>query len=195
MKKQVPALTAALLTVCLLASTAVHAQQATNDAAPLGLELGKTKCARLTSATNHARGTKPSWAGGDTVEIRNLDRFHLAGLTRAIVNCDAQDTVALITLTFDRSAMDEVSKKLDARYESRRKTAPDAENAYAEWLAANGSLEMLSARQSKQFTVAYWAKGAKAHYFAYSGTGASAPTADQKPSAVAPRPAPQPARL
>lgn len=154
-----------------------------NVAAPLGLELGKTRCARISPSANHEKAGKAQWAGGDAIEIRSLDRFNLPGLTRVIVNCDAQDTVALITMTFDRTALDDVSKKLDARYESKRKTDANAENAYAEWAATNGSLELLYARDGKQFTVAYWAKGAKAKYFGYGGAG--------KPAAAsAPAPAP-----
>ncbi|SDC87537.1 hypothetical protein SAMN05216345_104268 [Cupriavidus sp. YR651] len=173
-----------VLTALTMGAIAAHAQSTGNDAAPLGLELGKTRCERLSSPTRHARAGQAPWAGGDTVEIKHLERFNLPGLTRAIVNCDAQDTVALITLTFDRTALDEVSRKLDARYESKRKTDSAAENAYAEWAAANGSVEMLYARDGKQFTVAYWAKGAKAKYFAYSGNGGG--TASKKPAAQTP---------
>lgn len=174
--------TATLLSTLLLASIAAHAQPPGKDAAPLGLELGKTKCARMTPGPNRVRTGMAPWAGGDTVQIKQLDRFNLPGLTRAIVNCDAQDAVALITLTFDRSALDEVSRKLDARYEAKRKTEPNAENGYAEWEAANGSLEMLYARDSKQFTLAYWAKGAKARYFTYSGASDKKPAAPTQPS-------------
>ncbi|ODV44278.1 hypothetical protein AWV79_10015 [Cupriavidus sp. UYMMa02A] len=161
----------AFLFAAALCASLAHAEPAGNIAAPLGLELGKTRCARLTPGPNRVNTGKAQWAGGDTVEIRNLDRFNLPGLSRAIVNCDAQDTVALVTLTFDRTALDDVSGKLDARYASKRKTEANAENAYAEWVAANGSLELLYARDGKQFTVAYWAKGAKAKYFGYSGSG------------------------
>lgn len=179
---------ATLLSALLWASITAQAQPPGKDAAPLGLELGKTKCARMTPGPNRVKtGTAP-WAGGDTVEIKHLERFNLPGLTRATVNCDAQDTVALITLTFDRSAMEEVGKTLDARYESRRKTDPNAGNGYAEWEAANGSLEMLYARDSKQFTLAYWAKGAKARYFAYSGTSDKKPAAPTQPSSAQPAP-------
>ncbi|SPC19419.1 conserved exported hypothetical protein [Cupriavidus oxalaticus] len=158
---------------------------ATNTAAPLGLELGKSKCARLAPAENHVRTGKSEWAGGDTVELRHLERFHLAGLTRVTLNCDAQDTVALITMTFDRSALEDVRGKLDARYASLRRTEASAENGYAEWAAANGSLELLYGRDGKHFTVAYWARNAKARYFSYSGAGS-------KPAAAvaAPQPAP-----
>lgn len=184
-----------VLAALLLGTIAAHAQSPGNDAAPLGLELGKTKCARLSSPTNHVRTGKSQWAGGDTVEIRNLDRFHWTGLTRVTLNCDAHDTVALVTLTFDRSALDEVSKKLNERYASKRKTEQNAENAYAEWEAANGSsLEMLYARDSKQFTVAYWAKGAKNRYFAYSGN-ASAGTRQPAAKPATQTPPPQPAPL
>ncbi len=158
---------------------------ATNTAAPLGLELGKSKCARLAPAENHVRTGKSEWAGGDTVELRHLERFHLAGLTRVTLNCDAQDTVALITMTFDRSALEDVRGKLDARYASLRRTEASAENGYAEWAAANGSLELLYGRDGKHFTVAYWARNAKARYFSYSGAG-SKPAA----AAAAPQPAP-----
>ncbi len=184
-----------LLAALLFASIAAHAQPPGKDAAPLGLELGKTKCARMTPGPNRVKtGTTP-WAGGDTVELKHLDRFNLPGLTRAIVNCDAGDAVALVTLTFDRSALDDVSKKLDARYESKRKTEPSAENGYAEWEAANGSLEMLYARDSKQFTLAYWAKGAKAKYFAYSGTSDKKPAAPAQSTPPAQAAQPQPAPL
>ncbi|RZT39525.1 hypothetical protein [Cupriavidus agavae] len=151
------------------------AQATGNIAAPLGLELGKTRCARITQGPNHVRAGKAAWAGGDAIEIRNLERFNLPGLARVIVNCDAQDTVALVTLTFERPAFDDVRGKLDKRYDARRKTEANAENGYAEWLANNGSIEMLHAREGRQFTVAYWGKGAKARYFAYNGGGASAP--------------------
>lgn len=185
-----------LLCAALLASVSVHAaspaaqQEASSiTAAPLGLELGKSKCSRLAPAENHAKTGKSEWAGGDTVELKHLERFHLPGLTRVILNCDAQDAVALITMTFERSALDEVRKKLDDRYASLRKTEGAAENGYAEWAAANGSLELLYGRDSKHFTVAYWAKGAKARYFAYSGTG------NKKPAAAAPAAPPQSAPL
>ncbi|RLK28803.1 hypothetical protein [Cupriavidus plantarum] len=162
-------------------STGALAQPAPPAAAPLGLELGVSKCAKLTHAQNHVNAGKAAWAGGDAIEIKHLERFNLPGLTRVIVNCDGADAVALVTLTFDRTALGEVTKKLDARYESKRKTDPGAENGYAEWAAANGSIELLYGRDSKQFTTAYWAKGAKAKYFAYGGaqpTGpASAPAA------------------
>ncbi|MEM5429787.1 hypothetical protein [Cupriavidus oxalaticus] len=162
---------------------------AANTAAPLGLELGKSKCARLAPAENHARTGKSEWAGGDTVELKHLERFHLPGLARVTLNCDAQDTVALITMTFDRSALEDVRGKLDARYASLRKTEASAENGYAEWAAANGSLELLYGRDGKHFTVAYWARNAKAKYFSYSGAGS-------KPAAAAAAPAaPQPAPL
>jgi len=176
-----------LLCVALLASLAAHAETP-NVAAPLGVELGKTKCARLTPGPNRVRtGTSP-WAGGDTIEIRNLDRFKLPGLTKATVNCDNQDTVALVTLNFDRSAMDDVVRKLDARYESKRKTDASAENGYAEWAATNGSIEMLYARDGKGLVVAYWAKGAKAKYFSYSSTSSSSSTRDkQQPAAASPQ--------
>ncbi|MDF3835722.1 hypothetical protein P3W85_22635 [Cupriavidus basilensis] len=177
-----------LLSALLLASISAHAQPPGKDAAPLGLELGKTKCARMTPGPNRVKTGVAPWAGGDTVEIKHLDRFNLPGLTRATVNCDAQDAVALITLTFDRSALDEVSKKLDDRYVSKRKTEPNAENGYAEWEAANGSLEMLYARDSKQFTLAYWAKGAKARYFSYSGASDKKPAAPTQPSPAQPAP-------
>ncbi|MFS8980658.1 hypothetical protein [Cupriavidus necator] len=185
-----------LLCAALLASVSVHAaspaaqpEASSNTAAPLGLELGKSKCSRLAPAENHAKTGKSEWAGGDTVELKHLERFHLPGLTRVILNCDAQDAVALITMTFERSALDEVRKKLDDRYASLRKTEGAAEHGYAEWAAANGSLELLYGRDSKHFTVAYWAKGAKARYFAYSGTGS------KKPAAATPAAPPQPAPL
>lgn len=175
---------ASLLCAALLVSVCAHAaspspqpEPASNTAAPLGLELGKTRCSRLAPAQNHVRSGKSEWAGGDTVELRHLERFNLPGLTRVTVICDAQDTVALITMTFDRSVLEEVSSKLNARYESRRRTEPAAENGYAEWAAANGSLELLYGRDSKHFTVAYWARNAKARYFAYSGTGNAKPAA------------------
>ncbi|TXI00670.1 MAG: hypothetical protein E6Q76_18100 [Rhizobium sp.] len=192
---------AALLTSAVCARTSVQTPAQTpaqtsaripdKIAAPLGLELGQSRCARLTSVQNHVRTGKAAWAGGDAVEIKHLDRFNLPGLSRAIVNCDATDAVALITLTFDRSALDEVSGKLNARYDSKRKTDPTAENSYAEWGAENGSVELLYGRDSKQFTVAYWAKGAKAKYFAYSGS-ATQEKAPAAPGAAAParRPAP-----
>nr|WP_156914277.1 hypothetical protein [Cupriavidus sp. amp6] len=161
---------------------------AANTAAPLGLELGKSKCARLAPAENHARTGRSEWAGGDTVELKRLERFHLPGLTRVTLNCDAQDTVALITMTFDRSALEDVRGKLDARYASLRKTEASAENGYAEWAAANGSLELLYGRDGKHFTVAYWARNAKAKYFSYSGAGS-------KPAAASAPAAPQPAPL
>ncbi|MNT74719.1 hypothetical protein D3C72_2135620 [compost metagenome] len=104
------------------------------------------------------------------------------------LNCDAQDTVALITMTFDRSALEDVRGKLDARYAALRKTEASAENGYAEWAAANGSLELLYGRDGKHFTVAYWARNAKAKYFSYSGAGS-------KPAAAAAPAAPQPAPL
>ena len=70
--------------------------------------------------------------------------------------------MAPVTLTFERTVLDEVSGKLDGRYEAKRKTESGAQNGYAEWTAANGSTELLSARDGRQFTVAYWAKNAKA---------------------------------
>ncbi|WP_354684676.1 hypothetical protein [Cupriavidus necator] len=185
-----------LLCAALLASISAHAASPAsqpeapgNTAAPLGLELGKARCSRLAPPQNHARTGKSEWAGGDTVELKHLERFQLPGLSRVTLNCDAQDTVALVTITFDRSVMDEVRKKLDARYEARRKTEANAENGYAEWVAANGSLELLYGRDSKHFTVAYWARNAKAKYFAYSGAGG------QKPAAVTPAAQPQAAPL
>ena len=180
----------AFLFAAALSASIAHAEPPGNFAAPLGLELGKTHCARLTPGPNRVTTGKAPWAGGDAIEIRNLDRFNLPGLSRAIVNCDAQDTVALVSLTFDRSALQDVTGKLDARYESKRKTEANAENAYAEWAAANGSLELLYARDGKHFTVAYWAKGAKAKYFAYSGT-----PAETKPAAPAAPVPKQPAPL
>ncbi|MGH8786635.1 MAG: hypothetical protein ACREYA_16325 [Cupriavidus necator] len=185
----------ALLCATLLTSVSIHAASpaqpdaASNTAAPLGLELGKARCSRLAPPQNHARTGKSEWAGGDAVELRHLERFHLPGLTRVILNCDAQDTVALITMTFERPALDEVRKKLDERYASLRKTEGAAENGYAEWAAANGSLELLYGRDSKHFTVAYWARGAKARYFSYSGTD------NKKPAAATPASQPQPAPL
>lgn len=176
------------------ASSQTSARTPDKIAAPLGLELGKSRCARLTNAQNHVRTGKAAWAGGDAVEIRHLDRFNLPGLSRAIVNCDATDAVALITLTFDRSALDEVSGKLNARYDSKRKTDPTSENSYAEWGADNGSVELLYGRDSKQFTVAYWARGAKAKYFAYSGS-APQEKAPAAPAAAAAAPARPPAPL
>ncbi|AQV97346.1 hypothetical protein BJN34_26145 [Cupriavidus necator] len=184
-----------LLCAALLASVSTHAaspaqpEAAGNTAAPLGLELGKTRCSRLAPPQNHAKTGKSEWAGGDTVELKHLERFHLPGLTRVVLNCDAQDAVALVTMTFERTALEEVRKKLDERYASLRKTEAAAENGYAEWGAANGSLELLYGRDSKHFTVAYWAKGAKARYFSYSGGG------NQKPAAAVPAAPPQPAPL
>nr|WP_315598314.1 hypothetical protein [uncultured Cupriavidus sp.] len=178
----------ALLFAAALCASAANAQSSGNAAAPLGLELGKTKCAKLTPGPNREKAGTAQWAGGDAIEIRNLDRFNLPGLTRAIVNCDNQDNVALVTLTFERSALDEVSQKLDAHYASKRKTEPGAQNGYAEWAASNGSLELLYARDGKQFTVAYWGIGAKAKYFAYGAH-------DKAPAAPAPAPAKQPAPL
>lgn len=175
-------------------TTAATTAAASNTAAPLGLELGKSKCARLAPAENHARTGKSEWAGGDTVELKRLERFHLAGLTRVTLNCDAQDSVALITMTFDRSALEDVRGKLDARYASLRKTEASAENGYAEWSAANGSLELLYGRDGKHFTVAYWARNAKARYFSYSGAG-SKPAAAAAGAAPAAPAAPQPAPL
>ena len=172
-------------------ASAASAAAAGNVAAPLGLELGKTKCARLTSTQNHVRSGKTPWAGGDAIEIKNLARFNLPGLTRAIVNCDDQDNVALVTLTFERTVLDEVSGKLDGRYEAKRKTESGAQNGYAEWTAANGSLELLSARDGRQFTVAYWDKNAKARYFAYSAAADKKQPAASAPAAKAPaQPAP-----
>jgi hypothetical protein len=156
----------------------------TAAAAPLGLELGKTRCARMTPGENRVKTGSAPWAGGDTIEIRHLERFRLPGLTRATVNCDAQDTVALVSLNFDRGNMDEVVRKLDARYEAKRKTQPDAENGYAEWATANGSIEMLYAREGTGIVVAYWARGAKARYFAYNGIVDRKPAAPVPPSPV-----------
>ncbi|WP_423193996.1 hypothetical protein [Cupriavidus sp. H18C2] len=179
-----------LLALACLAGAA-HAQSTVGAvAAPLGLELGKTQCARLTPGPNREKTGKTPWAGGDAFELRHLDRFNLPGLTRAVVNCDAQDLVTLVTLTFDRTALDDVTHKLDARYESKRKTDANAQNAYAEWAAANGTLELLYARDGKQFTVAYWGKGAKARYFAYGSNPDKAPAAS-----AAPAPAKVPAAL
>lgn len=191
---------AALLCAALFATLSTHAappaqpDTAASSAAPLGLELGKARCARLAPPENHARTGKSEWAGGDAVELRHLERFHLPGLTRVVLNCDAQDTVALVTMTFERSALDDVRQKLDARYASQRKTEASAENGYAEWSAANGSLELLYGRDSKYFTVAYWAKGAKARYFAYSGNANKKPAAATPPAPPQPAP-PQPAPL
>jgi len=179
----------AFLFAAALVASIANAEPSGNAAAPLGLELGKTKCGQMTPGPNRVKSGKTQWAGGDAIELKNLGRFNLPGLTRATVNCDAQDTIALVTLTFDRSALDDVTKKLDARYESKRKTEPNAQSGYAEWAAANGSLELLSARDGKQFTVAYWAKGAKAKYFAYSGSG------DKKPAAANPPASKEPAAL
>ncbi|MEN7528271.1 hypothetical protein [Cupriavidus sp. DL-D2] len=197
---------AVVLATALLLASAAHAQtpietaaQATgNIAAPLGLELGKSRCARITQGPNHVRAGKAAWAGGDAIEIRSLDRFNLPGLTRVIVNCDAQDTVALVTLTFERTAFEDTRNKLDKRYEAKRKTDANAENGYAEWLATNGSIEMLHAKEGRQFTVAYWGKGAKARYFAYNGGAASAPAVKAKAADKTPASAPavkQPAAL
>ena len=172
--------TVALFCAALLTSAVTHAETL-NTAAPLGVELGKTTCARMPSGPNRTKtGTSP-WAGGDTIEIRNLERFKLPGLTKATVNCDQHDTVALVTLNFDRSAMDDVVRQLDARYESKRKTDANAENGYAEWAAANGGIEMLYARDGKALVVAYWAKGAKAKYFSYSSTRDKQPPAATTP--------------
>lgn len=181
--------TFSLLCSTLLVAMAAHAETPASSiapaAAPLGLELGKTRCARMTPGENRVKtGTTP-WAGGDTIEIRHLERFKLPGLTRATVNCDTQDTVALVSLNFDRASMDEIVKKLDARYESKRKTEPGAENGYAEWAAGNGSIEMLFAKEGTGIVVAYWAKGAKAKYFTYNAI------VDKKPAAAVP---PTPAR-
>ncbi|NUO87114.1 MAG: hypothetical protein HOQ37_13560 [Cupriavidus sp.] len=174
-----------LACAALLAAVSVHAATSAaqpeptgNTAAPLGLELGKAKCSRLSPPQNHARTGTSEWAGGDTVELKHLERFHLPGLSRVVLNCDAQDAVALITMTFERPAMEEVRRKLDERYAAVRKTEGAAENGYAEWSAANGSLELLYGRDSKHFTVAYWARGAKARYFSYSG-GSKAATPPQ----------------
>lgn len=180
----------AFLLVTALLAGAVNAQPVDKTAAPLGLELGKSKCARLSNAQNHVKTGRTPWAGGDAVEIKHLDRFNLPGLSRAIVNCDSGDAVALITLTFDRTALAEVTGKLDTRYDSKRKTDPSAENGYAEWGATNGTIELLYGRDGKQFTVAYWAKGAKEKYFAYSGTQNKAPAAVAAPPAPARQPAP-----
>ncbi|MCO4889442.1 hypothetical protein MKD50_08705 [Cupriavidus sp. WGtm5] len=178
-----------LACAALLASVSVHAattaaqpEPAGNTAAPLGLELGKAKCSRLSPPQNHAKTGTSEWAGGDMVELKHLERFHLNGLSRVVLNCDAQDAVALVTMTFERPAMEEVRRKLDERYVPVRKTEGAAENGYAEWSAANGSLELLYGRDGKHFTVAYWARGAKARYFSYSGGG-------RKPAAP-PQPAP-----
>ena len=54
---------------------------------------------------------------------------------------------------------------------------------------------MLYARDSKQFTLAYWAKGAKAKYFAYSGTSDKKPAAPAQSTQPAQAPQPQPAPL
>lgn len=183
-----------LACAALLASVSTHAaspaqpEAAGNTAAPLGLELGKARCSRLSPPHNHAKTGTSEWAGGDTVELKHLERFHLPGLSRVVLNCDAQDAVALITMTFERPAMEEVRRKLDERYAAVRKTEGAAENGYAEWSAANGSLELLYGRDSRHFTVAYWARGAKARYFSYSGGG-------KKPATAATAAPPQPAPL
>lgn len=181
-----------LLAAVALASVAQAQPTAGGVAAPLGLELGKTSCARLTPGPNRERTGAAAWAGGDAFELKRLERFNLPGLTRAVVNCDGQDLVTLVTLTFDRTALDDVTHKLDARYESKRKTEPNAQNGYAEWAASNGSLELLYARDGKQFTVAYWGKGAKARYFAYNSNSDKAPSAPAQPAAPAKAPAPAP---
>lgn len=171
-----------LAAVCL--ATAANAQPTVGGiAAPLGLELGKTQCAKLTPGPNREKTGKTPWAGGDAFELKHLERFNLTGLTRAVVNCDAQDIVTLVTLTFDKAALEDVSHKLDARYESKRKTDANAQNAYAEWAASNGTLELLYARDGNQFTVAYWGKGAKARYFAYGSSQNKAPAAASAPAA------------
>lgn len=159
-----------LTSAALFVSFAAPAHATSTLASPLGLELGKTRCARLTPGGNRIRTGKTDWAGGDKVELQHLERFNLPGLTRATVNCDVNDTVALVSLSFDRSSMEEVTKKLDARYAFKGKTESAAMNGHAEWTAANGTIEILYARDGAQFTVAYWAKGAKAKYFSYSGT-------------------------
>lgn len=180
--------------VAVAASAHAHAEPgAGHVAAPLGLELGKTSCTRLTPGPNRERTGATPWAGGDTFELKNLQRFNLPGLTRAVVNCDGQDLVALVTLTFDHTAFDDVSRKLDARYDAKRKTEPGAQNGYAEWAASNGTLELLSARDGRQFTVAYWSKGAKARYFAYGGAHGGAH--GTPPAAASAAPAKEPAPL
>lgn len=174
-----------LLAIACLASAANAQSTVGGIAAPLGLELGKTPCARLSPGPNREKTGKTPWAGGDAFELKRLERFNLPGLSRAVVNCDVQDIVTLVTLTFDRTALEDVSHKLDARYESKRKTDAGAQNAYAEWAAANGTLELLYARDGKQFTVAYWSRGAKARYFAYgSRQEKSQPTATAAPAKV-----------
>lgn len=178
-----------LFAAAILACAAANAQSTGNPAAPLGLELGKTKCARMTPG-NHEKTGRTPWAGGDALELKNVARFNLAGLTRATVNCDAQDAVALVTLTFERSALDAVTRTLDGRYESKRKTDTGAENGYAEWAATNGSIELLYGRDSKHFTVAYWGKGAKARYFSYSGAQDKAAAATVPATPPAKQPAP-----
>ncbi|UDM54003.1 hypothetical protein [Cupriavidus sp. MP-37] len=181
--KQLSLLCAALLAAVSVqaATTATQPEPAANTAAPLGLELGKARCSRLAPPQNHARTGTSEWAGGDTVELKHLERFHLPGLSRVVLNCDAQDAVALITMTFERPALDEVRRKLDQRYAALRKTEGAAENGYAEWSAANGTLELLYGRDSRHFTVAYWARGAKAKYFSYSG-GGNKPAAPPQPA-------------
>jgi len=161
-----------LISAALLSCFAAPAYAEGNLAVPLGLELGKTSCARMTPGGDRVKTGTSDWAGGDKIELKRLERFNLPGLTRAAVNCDASDTIVLVSLSFERASMEEVTAKLNNRYALKGATDAAARNGHAEWTAANGTIEMLYGRDGGKFTVAYWAKGAKAKYFSYSANKA-----------------------
>lgn len=159
------------------------AQCATHVAAPLGLELGRATCSKLSAGENDAKGAS-GWAGGPTFTTQDVGRYHIPGLARVTINCDAKDKVALVSLTFNKGAgaktLRDVESELDGKFVSTRKQLPGSGNGYAEWMAVNGSLEMIYAPDNPQFLVAYWAAGAKEKYFAYSAIKGRKPAPEQR---------------
>jgi hypothetical protein len=162
------------IALLMLISSSTAAQQ---TAAPIGLELGKATCSEASRRLKVGAGDGISvWSGGPILRIpANAPSIELDGLVSGLIVCDAQDRVIFVSLTLSKGGMaregaTSTARQLDSKYRAAQRNLPPVGDGYAEWKAANGTVEIDSPHLSFEFDVRYWAPGAKVMYQKWQAT-------------------------